>query len=60
LRNVVPGDYTIFAWERIEHEAYLDPDVLGRYEDGGKALHMEEDGHMTLQLDVIPDVGAGP
>jgi hypothetical protein len=60
LRNVVPGDYTIFAWERIESDAYMDPDFLGRYEDGGKAVHVEEDGHVTLQLDLIPDVETGP
>ena len=60
MRNVIPGDYTLFAWERIENTAYMDPDFLGRYEDQGKAVHVEEDGHVTLQLDVIPDAEIVP
>jgi len=54
MRNVAPGDYTLFAWEQIERGAYMDPDFLGQYEDRGKAVHVEEDGHLSLQLDVIP------
>jgi hypothetical protein len=54
MRNVVPGDYTLFAWEQIERGAYMDPDFLGQYEDRGKAVHVEEGGHSSVQLDVIP------
>jgi hypothetical protein len=32
----------------------MDPDFLGQYEDRGKAVHVEEDGHLSVQLDVIP------
>jgi hypothetical protein len=54
MRNVVPGDYTLFAWEQIERGSYLDPDFLGQYEDRGHAVHVEESGHVSVQLDVIP------
>lgn len=54
MRNVSPGDYTLFAWEQIERGAYLDPDFLGQYEDRGHAVHVEESGHVSVQLDVIP------
>ena len=60
LRNVVPGDYTVFAWEHVERDAYMDPDFLGRYEDNGKAVHVDEDGHVSLQLEVIPDLDSSP
>jgi hypothetical protein len=54
LRNIAPGDYTLFAWEQIERGAYMDPDFLGQYEDHGKAVHVEEGGHLSVQLDAIP------
>jgi hypothetical protein len=54
MRNVAPGDYTLFAWEQIERGAYMDPDFLGQYEDRGKAVHVEEGGQLSVQLDVIP------
>ena len=54
MRNVVPGDYTLFAWEQIERGAYFDPGFLGQYEDRGKAVHVEESGHVSVQLEVIP------
>jgi protocatechuate 3,4-dioxygenase beta subunit len=53
LRNVPPGDYTLFAWEQIDRNAYMDPDFLGRYEDRGKAVHVEEGDHLNVQLDAI-------
>jgi hypothetical protein len=54
LRNVTPGDYTLFAWEQIERGAYMDPDFLGQYEDRGKTVRVEEDGRVSVQLEVIP------
>ena len=54
MRNVAPGDYTLFAWEQIEGGAYFDSEFLGQYEDRGKAVHVEEGGHLSVQLDVIP------
>ena len=54
MRNVPPGDYTLFAWEQIESGTYMDPDLLGQYEDRGQAVHVEEGGHVSVQLDAIP------
>jgi hypothetical protein len=54
MRNVVPGDYTIFSWEQIDRGAYFDPEFLARYEDRGKAVHVEEGGHLSVKLDLIP------
>jgi hypothetical protein len=60
MRNVTPGDYTLFAWEQIEPGAYFDPEFLGQYEDRGKAVHVEEGGHLSVQLDVIPAADTVP
>jgi sarcosine oxidase gamma subunit len=54
MRNVVPGDYTLFAWQQVERGAYMDPAFLGQYEDRGKAVQIEENGHLSVQLDLIP------
>jgi hypothetical protein len=54
MRNIVPGDYTLFAWEQIDRGAYFDPEFLGQYEDRGKAVHVEEGGHLSVHLEVIP------
>jgi uncharacterized protein (DUF2141 family) len=54
LSNIIPGDYTLFAWEQVERGAYFDPEFLAQYEDRGKAVHIEQGGHMTVKLDVIP------
>jgi Carboxypeptidase regulatory-like domain len=53
MRNVVPGDYTLFAWEQIDRGAYFDPEFLGQNEGRGKAVHVEEAGHVSVQLDLI-------
>ena len=41
LRGLPPGDYTIFAWESIDGDAYYNPEFLASYEGRGKALHVK-------------------
>ena len=60
LRNVPPGDYTLFAWEQIDRGAYFDPEFLARYEDRGKAVHVEEGCHVSVKLEVIPASETAP
>jgi hypothetical protein len=54
MRNIVPGDYTLFAWEQIDRGAYFDPEFLAQYEDRGKAIHVEEGGQISVKLEPIP------
>jgi hypothetical protein len=54
LRNIVPGNYTLFAWEQVDRDAFFDPEFLAQYEDRGKAVHVEEGDHITVKLDEIP------
>jgi protocatechuate 3,4-dioxygenase beta subunit len=60
LRNIPPGDYTLFAWEQIDRGAYFDPELLARYEDRGKAVHVEEGGHISMKLELIPAAETAP
>lgn len=60
LRNIVPGDYTLFAWEQVDRGAYFDPEFLARYEDRGKAVHIDEGGHISVKLEEIPAAETAP
>jgi hypothetical protein len=55
LRGLRPGDYTLFAWENVEGEAYYNPDFLKAYEGQGTALHMSEGDRKAVQAQVIPE-----
>lgn len=54
LCGLPPGNYTVFAWELLDGEAYYDPSFLKGYEGQGRALHVNEGEHTSLQLEVIP------
>ncbi|MGO8796292.1 MAG: carboxypeptidase regulatory-like domain-containing protein [Candidatus Sulfotelmatobacter sp.] len=54
LRGLPPGEYTIFAWEHVDGEAYYNPDFLRSYEGQGKALRINEGERTSLQLKAIP------
>jgi protocatechuate 3,4-dioxygenase beta subunit len=55
LRGITPGEYTLFAWESLDGEAYLNPDFLKSHEGQGSALHVGEGERKNIQLQVIPD-----
>jgi len=54
LRGLPPGDYTLFAWESVDGEAYYDADFLKSYEGRGKALHVNEGERVSMQLRITP------
>jgi hypothetical protein len=54
LHGLPPGDYTLFAWESIDGEAYYDPAFLKSYEGQGIALHVNEGERTSVHLETIP------
>ena len=54
LRALRPGDYTLYAWENVEGEAYYNPDFLKNYEGQGSSLHVSEGDHKSMQIPLIP------
>jgi len=54
LRGLPPGDYTLYAWESVDGEAYYNPEFLKTYEGQGKALHVNEGDRTSLPLKAIP------
>lgn len=55
LRGIRPGEYTLFAWESVDSEAYYNPEFLKIYEGQGTALHVSEGERKSAPLAVIPD-----
>jgi hypothetical protein len=54
LGSIPPGDYELFAWEKAEEGAYVDPDFLRRYEGRGKTVRVDEGGKLKIDLELIP------
>jgi Carboxypeptidase regulatory-like domain len=54
LSGIAPGDYKLFAWERVEEGAWQDANFLSLYEDRGKAIRIGEGGRVTAEARVIP------
>jgi hypothetical protein len=53
LHGVRPGEFTLFAWESVEGEAYFNPEFLKSYEGQGSGLKVGEGDRKTVQLEVI-------
>jgi hypothetical protein len=54
LRGMPPGDYTLFAWESVDGDAYYNPEFLKAYEGQGKTVSLSEGGRKSVQLRAIP------
>jgi uncharacterized surface anchored protein len=50
LGNVPPGDYSLFAWEDVDKDAYMDPDFMQQYEGAGIPVHVEQGSSLSFEL----------
>ncbi len=55
LHGIVPGEYTVLAWESVEGQAYYNPEFLKNYEGQGSPLRMNEGDRKSLRLEVVPE-----
>jgi hypothetical protein len=55
LHGLPPGEYTLFAWENVDSEAYYNVEFLKGYEGLGKVLRVTEGDRKSMQLAVIPE-----
>jgi protocatechuate 3,4-dioxygenase beta subunit len=60
LRGIPPGDYTLFAWDNADGDAYYNPDFLRNNESQGTALHLNEGDKKSFQLPIISIVQDEP
>jgi protocatechuate 3,4-dioxygenase beta subunit len=53
LRGLVPGEYTVLAWEEVDEDTQ-DPEVLKAYQDRGQQVQIGEGATKSISLKVIP------
>jgi hypothetical protein len=56
MHGIRPGEYTLFAWENVDGDAYYNSEFVKSYEAQGTALHAAEGEKKAVPLQVIPDV----
>jgi hypothetical protein len=54
LQGLSPGDYKVFAWEKVEPGAYTSSEFLQPYENLGESVHITEGSRSSVQVDLIP------
>jgi protocatechuate 3,4-dioxygenase beta subunit len=54
LHGIAPGQYSLFAWDHVEGDAYYDPEFLRNYQQQATSLEISENDRKNLQLRVIP------
>ncbi|MBZ5585933.1 MAG: hypothetical protein LAQ30_27835, partial [Acidobacteriia bacterium] len=55
LKDVPPGDYLAFAWEKVEDDAWFDPDFLKGVESQGAKVKVGSKGKETVELKAIAE-----
>jgi hypothetical protein len=56
MQGIAPGEYKLFAWDDLEQESWLDPEVLRPFEGKGEAVTVApkgQDGPMAMKLHVL-------
>ena len=53
LTGLAPGDYRLFAWERVEEGAWQDPEFIRLFENSGTPVRIEENRRTTADAKLI-------
>ena len=54
IKDIPPGDYSVFAWEDIENGLWRDPDFIRRNETSGRFIHIGDGTQANVELTAIP------
>ena len=54
MTGLAPGDYKIFAFERVEEGAWQDPELIRLFEDRGTTVRVEQGRRSTAEVRIIP------
>jgi len=60
LGGLRPGNYTLYAWEVLDGDEYLDPDFLKQFEGQGTPIKVEKASRQTVALKVVPTAADQP
>jgi len=50
LHGLPAGEYTVYAWETVDGDAYYNPEFLKAFEGNGTALHLSEGDRKSVQV----------
>ena len=56
LHGIRPGEYTLFAWDSVEGDAYFNPEFLKNYDGQGLGFRIGEGERKSVQVSLIPTV----
>ncbi len=51
--GIAPGEYSLFAWPRVEADGYYDPDFLATFEELGTRVVIRENSSATVNLELL-------
>ena len=54
ISGIRPGDYRLFAWEKIQQGKEREPDFYNQFKDDGREVHVGPGAALNFQLTVIP------
>jgi hypothetical protein len=54
LTGLAPGEYKVFAFERVEEGAWQDPEFIRLFEGRGVAVRVEQGRQSAVEIPVIP------
>ena len=54
LTGLAPGDYKLFAFERVEEGAWQDPEFIRLFEERGTPVRVEQGRRSTVEIRIIP------
>jgi 5-hydroxyisourate hydrolase-like protein (transthyretin family) len=54
ISGIAPGDYKLFAWTGLDRHEYFDPEVLKRFEEKGRRVHVAGSSSQSVELTVLP------
>jgi hypothetical protein len=54
LTGLIPGQYKVYAWTRVDGEPWVSPEYLKPLEGKGKSVNLREGASETVELRVIP------
>jgi hypothetical protein len=55
LRDIIPGEYLVYAWSSIPEDAVMDPWFMERYKGKGLPVKVGGDGRLKMDLTILDE-----
>ena len=53
LSDMVPGAYTLYAWDQLDGDAWFNEEFMKKYASGGEHVRLDPSGSAAVQLQVM-------